>query len=357
MSTIFRNSLGKPFRLTAADLVGGLSILLFLLANQYVSGGASAYVSLLAFVLYGWLFYVVRVAYCWLARKEYPKASDFVRGYVRRMGVAILAVTACIGAFAYYQNSVDPAKLPEYTISNGEKTVRFRAMAHIASESFYAGVKQDIASARKDGYVLYYEGVKPGTPENVKKFDFLMGFKFDKNLYASMSKLYGLVPQKQADIAGTPDPKDKNVDVGIDDIVASYEKRAGKVTVPVETGSGETGGVSATLSEDMAQAADSLNPRQLAVVRYVNRAIMSMVIKNRDAGEAAFAGLGKADLYSSILDDRNKILSEAIVSSDDKEIFVTYGLLHFDGVFDALQEKDHRWKVSGPIRYRFPTLP
>lgn len=106
-----------------------------------------------------------------------------------------------VSAFAVYQNEIDPAKLPEYVISNGEKTVRFRAMSHIASESFYSGVKADIASARAQGFVLFYEGVRPGTPENSKKFNALMGFKFDKNLYSAMSKLYGLVPQNQADIA------------------------------------------------------------------------------------------------------------------------------------------------------------
>lgn len=39
----------------------------------------------------------------------------------------------------------------------------------------------------------------------------------------------------------------------------------------------------------MAEEADRLRPRELSAVRYVNRAIMGFVIKNRDAGEAAFA--------------------------------------------------------------------
>lgn len=52
-----------------------------------------------------------------------------------------------------------------------------------------------------------------------------MGFKFDKDLYAAMSKLYGLVPQDQEYIAGTPDLRDRNVDVSVDDIVSAYEKR------------------------------------------------------------------------------------------------------------------------------------
>lgn len=308
--------------------------------------------------MYGWLFYLVRVFYCWVARKDFPKARDFALAYVRKIGTFVLALTIVLGSFVYYQNEIDPAKLPEYTISNGEKTVRFRGMAHIASEKFYAGVKEDLANARKDGYVLFYEGVKPGTPENTKKFDVLMGFKFDKNLYSAMSKLYGLVPQNQAEIAGTPGPKDRNVDVSIDDIIASYEKRRGTVSGDAKPSAPtETEELTANFSEELVKEAEALNPRELAAIRYLNRAVMSMVIKNRDAGEAAFAGLGKVDLFSSILHDRNVVLAGAIASSEEKKIFVTYGLLHFDGTFYLLQEKDPRWKMSAPPKNGYPTLP
>lgn len=269
-----------------------------------------------------------------------------------------MAIVIVLGSFAYYQNEIDPAKLPEYVISNGEKTVRFRGMAHIASEAFYAGVKEDIANARKDGYVLFYEGVRPGTPENAKKFDALMGFKFDKKLYDSMSKLYGLVPQKQDEIAGTPDPRDRNVDVSVDDIVAAYEKRKGAVSSEAKPSKAtEAEELTANLSEELAKQAEALNERELALVQYLNRAIMGMVIKNRDAGEAAFAGLGKVDLFSSILHDRNAVLADAIASTDEKKIFVTYGILHFDGTFYLLQEKDPRWKLVEPPKNRYPTLP
>lgn len=137
MSTIFRNSTGKPSKLSLGDLLGGLSVAIFLLAEQYVSGGISAYFSLLAFVLYGWLFYLIRVFYCWIARKDFPKAADFSLAYVRKIGSILFLLALALGSFTVYQNEIDPAKLPEYTISNGEKTVRFRAMAHIASEKFY----------------------------------------------------------------------------------------------------------------------------------------------------------------------------------------------------------------------------
>lgn len=274
------------------------------------------------------------------------------------MGILALSVVLSIGAFSVYENEIDPAKLPEYVITNGEKTVRFRTMSHIASESFYKGVSADLSEARKQGYVLFYEGVRPGSPENAKKFDALMGFKFDKNLYAAMSKLYGLVPQDTASIVGTFQPKDRNVDVSVDEIVANYEKRRGAVSgEPLPVTASGADAFASDFSKEIALYADELTARELGVVRYLNRAIMSLVIKNRDASNAAFAGLGKEDLFSAILQDRDKVVVDALVSTEEKKIFVTYGLLHFDGVFDLLQDRDPRWRIVEPITYRYPTLP
>lgn len=308
---------------------------------------------------YAFLFYIVRVFYCRVASKDFPKLLPFLRTYVRRMGILALSVVLSVGIFAAYENEIDPAKLPEYVLTNGEKTVRFRTMSHIASESFYSGVSADLSEARKQGYVLFYEGVRQGSPESSKKFDALMGFKFDKDLYAAMSKLYGLVPQDNASIVGEFQPNDRNVDVSIDDIVSGYEKRRGAVSgelLPV-TASGSADGFASEFSKEISLYADALTPRELGVVRYLNRAIMSLVIKNRDASNAAFAGLGKEDLFSAILDDRNEVIVDAVTSSEEKKIFITYGLLHFDGVFDLLQDRDPRWKIVEPITYRYPTLP
>ena len=136
------------------------------------------------------------------------------------------------------------------------------------------------------------------------------------------------------------------MDVSIDDIIASYEKRKPAVSSEPSSQTGALEDVTSDITKIMTEEADRLNPRELAAVRYLNRAIMSLVIKNRDAGEAAFAGIGKIDLFSSILDDRNAVLAEALATTEEKKVFVTYGLLHFDGVFRILQESDPRWKIS-----------
>lgn len=234
------------------------------------------------------LFFLVRVFYCRISNKEIPTLRKFLVSYASVVGTMFAVGCAYIGAFAIWQNEIDPAPLPEITISNGEKTVRFRTMAHIASPSFYSGVASEIDSLRKDGWAVFYEGVRPGTPENDAKFDRLMGFRFDPDIYASMAKLYGLVPQDSRALLGTPGPNDRNVDVSVDDIIAAAEKRRGS---PISL----TGSESAPLreiSKELSAHADSLNPRELALTRYFNRAFIGMFLKHRNASSAAFSIAG-----------------------------------------------------------------
>lgn len=82
------------------------------------------------------------------------------------------------------------------------------------------------------------------------------------------------------------------------------------------------------------------------MTRYFNRAVISALLKHRSAGSLAFASVGGPELAGSVVDDRNRVLVDEILKSDRKKIFVIYGLLHFDGVFSLLQDRDPNWKVS-----------
>jgi len=41
----------------------------------------------------------------------------------------------------------------------------------------------------------------------------------------------------------------------------------------------------------------------------------------------------KEDIFSVILDERNKVVVKKITSSSEQKIFVMYGLKHFSGIF------------------------
>lgn len=54
-------------------------------------------------------------------------------------------------------NDVFPATLPKITITNGEKTVVFQSMMHVASPGFYEDIRQDMEQLRGRDYVFFYE--------------------------------------------------------------------------------------------------------------------------------------------------------------------------------------------------------
>lgn len=307
----------------------------------------------MAFLLYSALFFLLRAGYGIVFRKGVPAFPDFLRSFVRATGRGLAFVTAFLAVFAVYHNELNPAEMPAYVLSNGDKTVVFRPMAHIASERYYADVKAELAAARKEGFVLFYEGVRPGTPENTDRFNELLGIKFSKELYPAMSKLYGLVPQNTADIVGEFGPNDKNSDVSIDDIVAAYDAKFGTGSKSPSAVAGGTQDVAAEFSK----YAESLNARELGLLRYVNRGIMSMVVKNHGVADVVAEGAGNAELFSIILHDRNAVIVRDILASEEKKIYATYGLLHFDGVFSLLQDADPKWRVTISEARLHPTVP
>ncbi len=60
-------------------------------------------------------------------------------------------------AIAYYANSISPAYLGRVTLTNGEKTLIFQQMSHIATPGFYQEVSRDIAQKTASGFVIFYE--------------------------------------------------------------------------------------------------------------------------------------------------------------------------------------------------------
>ncbi len=105
-------------------------------------------------------------------------------------------------------------------------------MSHIASPSFYRQVQKNIATAKNDGYVLFYEGVRAGTPENMEDFNEALGIDMTPTLYTSISELYGITAQNNDDFLGIVNDNDENVDLSIDEIMDLYKKSGVQITPP-----------------------------------------------------------------------------------------------------------------------------
>jgi hypothetical protein len=275
---------------------------------------------------------------------------EYILYFLNKSALSITLIVSILGAFLYYNNSIAPATMPSYTISNGEKTIIFQTMIHIATPEFYQTVQQNIFDAKAQGYVYFYEGVQAGSPESNEKFNQAIGIEFDADLYNSFSKLYWVVAQNQNDFLGIYNTLDFNIDMTLDEIVAIYESK--KTTTPSNQKKIET----TDITQDVITQIESLNARQLEILIYFNQAILNFFTKHEGIRNAVIAAMWNQDIFWVILDERDKHLVENIEASSYDKIFITYGLLHFEGVFEQLKSKDSRWEIIDtqllfPIQY------
>jgi hypothetical protein len=122
----------------------------------------------------------------------------------------------------------------------------------------------------------------------------------------------------------------------MDEIVEMYEKIPNK-----EEKSWEPLDISQELIKQLA----SLNDRQLKILVYINRAILNLIIWSEGTQDFLQNNFSNKDLFDVILNERNKVLSKAIIESKYDKIYITYGLLHFRWVMKILKQKNNNWKI------------
>lgn len=259
--------------------------------------------------------------------------------------------------------------MPLYTLSNGEKTVQFQTMSHIARKKFYNDIQIDILKAKNTWAVLFFEGVQSGSSESKRIFDAALGVELSPELYENFSKLYGVTYQNNDDFLGIVNDQDFNIDLDMDTIVALYKEKEAEKFQEIEKQKAEANedvynelarfeektekrevlDINKEVLERLAQ----LDERQLIFVRYINSSLLNFMIKQETLRNFIIEKLDMESIMSVILDDRNAFLVKNIIDSEFDTIFVLYGLMHFDGVLEMLQESDPRWKIED-VSYSYP---
>lgn len=271
--------------------------------------------------------------------------------FYHRIAVFMLIVFSIFFALFYYENSISPAKLPEFTISDGKKIVKFQGMAHIWSDDFYGKIRNNVIAYKKDWFVLFFEWVKPGSDVNNEKFNKMLGINFSKKTYIDLSKLYWLRAQNNQDFLWLVNNQDFNIDTNIDEIVSMYEAKYGVVdkmqnqVIKQET--------PFDVEKYVAEIVSTFNDREMKILIYVNRAIMNFIVKSQAIQDFALEKTGSKNVFDIILNNRNKILATEIQNSEHKKMYVLYGLLHFKWVFDILQKSDPNWQIVS-VKYYYP---
>ena len=230
--------------------------------------------------------------------------------------------------------------MKEYTLSNGEKTLQFQTMIHIANPDFYEQVRANIENAKKEGAVYYFEWVKPGSKENQEKFNKALGVEFNEDLYRNMSKVYGVVAQDNMLFLNQVNDLDFNVDVSLDEIVSEYEKlQSGSTTEhhiqpPVD--------ISNQIVEELAGRSE----KELALINYINQGLLNFISKSDALQKVIADNFANQELFHVILNHRNEVVADEIINSDHKYIYATYGELHFNWILKILKEHDPKWKIT-----------
>lgn len=325
----------------------------FIFISAYISWIFAVFSIIFSLLFYSFLTYIFYYLYQKIYVKEYIffnliNYKNYFELFLDKLSKSICILMIMIWWFSYYQNEISPAIMPVYTITNWDKVIVFHTMSHIWTKTFYENVKNNIINFKKQDYVYYFEWVWPWSKESEEKFNKALWIKFDKNTYAIMSKLYWLVNQNNSIFLNLVNNKDINVDVNIDDIIKNYDN------LKIKNGNqnkvyNEVLDVNKELNKEL----EKLNNKELEILRYVNKAFINLIVKNKNLQDIIQSNFANKELFEVILNKRNEIIAEKFINSSDKKIIATYWMLHFEWIFNILKENDIKWRIS-KIDYLYP---
>jgi len=292
-------------------------------------------------IIYTLIFYLFHYIKAKITKKYLMYFNNFIEYFLNRVAIFLLFITVLLWWLSYISNEVYPAPMPEYTITNWNKTVVFQAMSHIWTRNFYDTIIKNITDHKKEWWVYFFEWVKLWTEENNNKFNKALWINFDKDLYKNFSKLYWVTNQDNSEFLWLVNNLDFNVDLNMDEIIKSYEEKIStnswitkqKIEIPID------------INKQIVNTLTSLNPKELKIIVYINQAILNFIIQNKATQNFLTDNFTNIDLFDVILDKRNENLANSIIKSKYNNIYITYWLLHFEWVLKLLKENDKNWKI------------
>jgi len=332
-------------------IIASILYIIFISFEFYISWFLSVISTIITFIFYAFFIYLITQTLKSLFKRDNiifnkEKIIWFLKIFYYRVSLFLSIFFIIIWWFAYYQNDYNPAKMPIYEMSNWDKTVVFIAMSHIWSENFYEEVKNRIIQAKKEWFVYFFEWVKPWTKENQDKFNKALWITLDEKTYENMSKIYGLTNQDNSKFLNQVNDKDINIDLSLDEIVLLYEQnwwliKSLEWSTPIDT------------SKELINIIAWMNEKELIVFRYINKSFINAIIKSEDMQKTLQNTFANKKLFEVILHKRNDLIVDEIDKSKDKKIVITYWLLHFKWVYEALKKQDIKWQIK-KIDYLYP---
>lgn len=107
----------------------------------------------------------VIAVFAWLLSRLRGRSSPRIWQKALAGGMVATVVVALPLYWLVLQPALRPLVVPRVTLADGQRQVVFQGMTHIGSAPFYRSVAFDLMRSREAGYKVYFEGVRPGTPE------------------------------------------------------------------------------------------------------------------------------------------------------------------------------------------------
>lgn len=278
-----------------------------------------------------------------LRRRSAPSGSG-----LRAMLIGAGLLTGLVAAPVWWlvlQPALHPLAVPRVTLSDGKRQVVFQGMVHVASEQFYRSVVYDLVRAKDAGYVLFFEGVQPGTPEAEAWLNTAVQVGGDLNAqYARIGEVCGLTFQGdflafvQRDEAVDPEHL-VTADVSVTEMYEEWQRLVAAdpaLADKLPHGEGQTG--SMFDMPKVLQMAAGLGDSQKDLLAAACQGVFSVVLGRGESPD---------ELNRVILDFRNRRLADRIAGLPEADIYITYGSGHFPGLFREMQARDPDWQIVG----------
>lgn len=214
----------------------------------------------------------------------------------------------------------EEAKIESFS-NDGGKEVVWIPMKHIATQDFYANVRQVVDSFTSQGFVVLYEGAKPSFDDSLRMdtlertFRKIMGMKVGSGYIDSANQVIAgkieykgkktLMNQPSYSRLGVDMDKAVRVDVASDSLLYMFDQ---KYEIP------ELDSCDFSTPLQAEYTCESMAPTK---ARYF--------------------------MKEYILDHRNRHLANYILEAETPKMLVIYGKLHIGGTFDELAKVDPSW--------------
>jgi len=300
-----------------------------------------------------------------LARRRDPGHSAR-RSFAAFVLAGVLAATGLASLPIWYLAfwvQTGPTAVPLATLSNGQKTVVFQGMQHVASEDFYKSVVFDLEQALVDGYTLFYEGVQsvPDRPDLTEWFNKTLrgtdtdlsagyvkladgcGLKFQLTYFAPLLADQPIHPSRHL-----------TADVSFLEMKTEYERLMREDPAFASAIAARATQAKKKAGDDpmmaVLEAMSSATPDQKRLIGIVCRGVLGMAVSGV---------IGDKDDPTGriILDFRNRALARFVAESKSNKIYITYGAAHFPGFLAELQKLDPKFGIRSVRGVRPMTLP